>query len=221
MYVEFDLLVFAPGGALSFLSSLPCFSNMTWPWQRSITGGSTGSHFPPDRHPQIGLWDDELQGLVTFIFPTPTSSSLNSSPLTSFLLVGGRKWKPRSRKIMKLLRDRGLIVQTHYILNSIEWHWMTPRKCLLPLAYSKRDSMCWCTPLEVFSQLIHTTYWFRHIASLRYLIVFKCQHEWWYCWEIITGLAGLNELTSNQTAEWHWWLAVWLAELIYFSPAGI
>lgn len=56
----------------------------------------------------------------------------------------------------------------------------------------------------------------RHIVSLRYLIVFKCQRDWWYCWEIITGLTGLNELTSNQTAAWHWWLVVWLAEPIYF-----
>lgn len=84
MYVEFDLLVFAPGSALSFLSSLPYFSNMTWPWQRSI--GGVRDRFFPDRHPQM-IWDDELQGLVTFIFPTCTSSSLNSSPLTSFLLV--------------------------------------------------------------------------------------------------------------------------------------
>lgn len=77
---------------------------------------------------QMMIWDDELQGLVTFIFRTCTSSSLNSSPPTTFLLVVfclsvkiGRKWKPCSPEIMKLLSERGLIV---HIQNSIERPWI-------------------------------------------------------------------------------------------------
>ena len=83
MYVEFDLLVFARGSALSFLSSLPCFSNMTWPWQ-SI--GGVQDRIFPDRHPQM-IWDDELQGLVTSIFPRTHTPPLLLTALTSFLLV--------------------------------------------------------------------------------------------------------------------------------------
>lgn len=53
----------------SFISLiLTLFSNMTWPWQRSI-GGGVQHHIFPDHHPQM-IGDDELQGLVTFIFPT-------------------------------------------------------------------------------------------------------------------------------------------------------
>lgn len=48
-HVAFDLIVFAPGHAFSFLSSLPCFFNMTWPWHRCVCVcvGAAGSHFPP------------------------------------------------------------------------------------------------------------------------------------------------------------------------------
>lgn len=88
----------------SFISLiLTLFSNMTWPWQRSI-GGEYSITFSLTTTLR---WSEMMNCRAWWhsSFPHCTSSFL-SSPLTSFLFAAfvpvrmGRKWKPCSRKII-------------------------------------------------------------------------------------------------------------------------
>lgn len=85
MYVEFDLLVFAPGQCSFTSLILTSFFFFFFQYDLTLTeecrgGVCTGFAFSLTATPHM-IWDDELQGPVTSIFPTCASSfSLTALP---------------------------------------------------------------------------------------------------------------------------------------------
>lgn len=173
MYVEFDLLVFAPGQCPFTSLILTSFFFFFFQYDLTLTeecrwGGLYGFRILPDRHPSYDLrwWtagsgDIHLSHVrLLFLFnSSPLASPPSSLGRLCSSLDGQEMRSVQLKKEKKKLFERQ---KACLIFNSIQRHKTFPRKDQVSVVFLKHGptgelgSIRWCSQLEECPQLIQT-----------------------------------------------------------------